>query len=166
MNNVLLQLDRLVHALSRWFNLVAGAAVVGMLGLVVTDIIGVKLFKAPIPGAIEIVGYLGIIVVAFAIAHTLVIRGHIQLEFFTMRLPPRIQAGVLAVVNLLNLALFAIIAWQSYEFAAVLRATGEVSMTQRIPFYPFVYAIALCCVMVCLVMLTDVIKQIRKAVQS
>jgi len=139
---------------------------VAMFGLIVADIIGIKFFKHPIPGAIEMVGVLGVVVTAFAIAFTQVRRGHIQVEFFVMRLPKRAQAGVTALVSLLGIALFGLLAWQSYDFGRTLQVTGEVSMTQRIPFYPFVYAIAFCCLPICLLLVVDFLKSVTKAVKK
>jgi len=152
--------------LSHWFNWVAGAAVVAMLVLVVADIIGIKFFKYPIPGGIEMVSFLAVVVTAFAIAFTQMHHGHIQVEFFVMRMPTRIKAGVIALVSLLGTVLFALLAWQSYKFGYTLQVTGEVSMTQRIPFYPFVYAIAFCCIPICLLLLVDFLKSVMKVVQQ
>ena len=137
-----------------------------MVSLVVADIIGIKFFKWPIPGAIEMVGFLGVVVTAFAIAYTQVLRGHIQVEFFVMHLPRRVQASVAAFVSLLGMVLFVLLAWRSYDFACVLQSTGEVSMTQRMPFYPFVQAIAFCCIPVCLVLLVEFLKSVTKAVKK
>jgi len=139
---------------------------VAMLSLIVADIIGIKLFNWPIPGGIEIVAFLGVVVTAFAIAYTQVLRGHIQVEFVVMRLPKRVQAVIRAFVCLLGLVLFALLAWRSYDFGRVLQVTGEVSMTQRIPFYPFVYTIAFCCIPVCLVLLVEFLRSVTKAVKK
>jgi len=158
--------EKLANSFSRWLNWVAGAGVIAMLGLTVADIIGVKLFKYPIPGAIEIVGFLGVVVIAFAIAYTQVLRGHIQVEFFIMLLPKRVQGGIAAFVSLLGVVLFALLAGQSYDFGHALQASGEVSMTQRIPFYPFVYAIAFCCLPICLVLLGEFLKSVIKMVKK
>jgi len=160
------RLERFTKSLSNWFSWVAGAGLVVMISLIVADIIGIKFFNWPIPGAIEMVGFLGVVVTAFAIAYTQVLRGHIQVEFFVMRLPKRLQASIIALVSLLGVALFALLAWRSYDFARVLQSTGEVSMTQRIPFYPFVDAIAFCCLPVCLVLLAEFLKSVTKAVQK
>ena len=157
---------KFANIFSRWLNWGAGIGLVIMLGLTVADIIGIKLFKHPIPGAIELVAFLGIVVTAFAIAYTQVLRGHIQVEFFVMRLPGRLQAGITAFVSLLGIALFGLLAWQSFDFGRVLQTTGEVSMTQRIPFYPFVYAIAFCCLPVCLVLLAEFLNSLVKMVKK
>lgn len=137
-----------------------------MLAMTVADIIGIKLFKAPVPGAIEIVGFLSVVVTAFAIAYAYVLRGHIRVEFFVARLPERLRAAIFAFVALLGMALFVLLAWQSCAYGRVLQRTGEVSMTQRIPFYPFVYAIAFCCIPIFLLLLLEFLQSVMKAVRK
>ena len=159
-------LERFTNSFSKWLNWVAGVGLVGMLGLIIADIIGNKFFKNPIPGAIEIVAFLGVVVTAFAIAYTQILRGHIRVEFIVMRLPVRVQAIIASFVLLLGIVLFAMLAWRSYEFGRVLQATGEVSMTQGIPFYPFVHALGFCCIPVCLVLLVELLKSVVKAVKK
>jgi TRAP-type C4-dicarboxylate transport system permease small subunit len=135
-----------------------------MLALTVADVIGIKVFKSPIPGAIEIVAFLGIIITAFSLAYTQHQKAHIQVEFFVMRLPPRWRAGVAAFTSLLGLVLFALLCWQSFEYGTSLLAAGEKSMTSRIPVYPFAFLIGFCCIPVCLVLLVEILKSMRKAV--
>ncbi|HEY98609.1 MAG TPA: TRAP transporter small permease [Dehalococcoidia bacterium] len=165
MRDILDRLERFTNLISKWLNWVAGIGLVGMLALIVADVIGIKLFKNPIPGAIETVAFLGVVITAFAIAYTHVVRGHIQVEFFVMRLPERIKAIIASFVFLLGIILFAVLAWRSYEYGMVLQRTGEVSMTQGIPFYPFVHAVAFSCIPVCLVLLVELIKSVLKAVK-
>jgi len=160
------RLEKFANSLSNWLNWVAGVGLVGMLSLSMADIIGIKLFNWPIPGGIEIVAFLGVVVTGFAIAYTQVLRGHIKVEFVTMRLPERVQGGVAALVSLFGLVLFGVLAWRSYDFGRVLQLTGEVSMTQRIPYYPFVYGIAFCCIPVCLLLLVEFLKSVAKAVKK
>ena len=109
--------------------------------LLVADIIGVR-FKTPVPGAIEIVAFLGVVITAFGMAYTQAEHGNIQVEFFVTRLPKRIRAILGVFTSLLGITLFALLAWQSVRYGINLQQRGEVSMTSRIPFYPFVYAIA------------------------
>jgi len=166
MQNAIERIERFTNALSKWLNWVAGIGLVGMLGLIVADVIGIKIFNNPIPGAIEIVAFLGVVVTAFAIAYTHIVRGHIKVEFLIIRLPARVQAILGSFVFFLGIILFALLAWRSYEYGHVLQVTGEVSMTQGIPFYPFVYALAFCCIPVCLVLLVELIKSVLKAVKK
>jgi TRAP-type C4-dicarboxylate transport system permease small subunit len=160
------RLEKVAYILSKWFSWVGGIGLVVMLGLIIADVIGIKIFKNPVPGAIEIVAFLGVVVTAFAIGYTYILRGHIQVEFFVIRLPTRVQNIIASFISLLGIALFVLLAWRSYEYGRVLQNTGEVSMTQGIPFYPFVYAIALCCIPVCLVLLVEFLKSVSKAVNK
>lgn len=157
------KLERLALSLSTWLNWVAGAALVAMLCLVVADIIGARLFKWPIPGGIEMVGFLGVILVVFSIAQTQVVRGHIDVEILVTRFSERAQKAIACVVYSFGMLLFALIGWMSYDFGRGLQATGEVSMTQEIPFYPFVYCITFACVSVLLVLLVQLIREVTRA---
>lgn len=165
MQDTIERIEKFTNALSKWLNWVAGAGLVAMLGLIVADVIGIKIFNNPIPGAIELVAFMGVVVTAFAIAYTHVVRGHIKVEFFIIRLRARTQSIIASVVYLLGIILFILLAWRSYEYGRVLQSTGEVSMTQGIPFYLFVYALAFCCIPVCLVLLVELIKSVLKAVK-
>jgi len=166
------RLEKFANYFSNWLNWVAGIGLVGMLGLAVADIVGIKLGQLgvplfrPIPGGIEVVAFLGVVVTGFAIAYTQVLRGHIQVEFVVAHLPGRVQGAIAAFVCLLGLALFVILAWQSVEYGLSLQAVGTVSMTQRIPFYPFVYAIAFCCIPISLLLVIEFLRSVAKAVSK
>lgn len=163
MRNAIDQLEKLSGCFSRWLNWVAGFGLVAMLALVVIDVIGIKLFSQPVPGAIEIVGFLGIVITGFAIAYTQLLKRHIQVEFMVTHLPRKLQTIIGSLVYILGILLFAVLAWRSFDFGNTLRTTGEVSMTQGMPFYPFAYALAFCCIPVCLVLLTELLRLFVKS---
>jgi TRAP-type C4-dicarboxylate transport system permease small subunit len=152
--------EKIVNTASYWLNWVAGVGLVAMLALITADIIGNKVFKSPVPGAIEFVGFLGVIVIGCAIAHTQVMNGHIEVEFLVRRLSRKAQNIVICIMSILGIALFVVLAWRSVDYGIKLKASGEVSMTQEIPFYPFVHVIALCCVLVALVLVVQLLKNI------
>lgn len=154
--------ERLINTLSNWLNWVAGIALVGMLVLILADVIGSKLFSWPLPGGFEVVSFLGVIVIAFAIAQTQIVRGHIEVEFLVTRLPGIAQRVIGGIIYLASMILFAFVAWTSYEFGRTLQISGEVSMTERIPFYPLVYGTAFCSVVVSLVLLVQGIRAVTK----
>jgi TRAP-type C4-dicarboxylate transport system permease small subunit len=158
--------EKWAKLLSRWIVWAGGAGVLIMLALTIVDIIGIKIFSNPVPGGIEIVGFLGVIITAFGMAYTQAEHGNIQVEFFVMRLPKRIRAACLAAMSFLGVILFVLLAWQSVKYGISLQQSGEVSMTSRIPFYPFVYAIAFCCIPVCFILLVQMMKNIMKVVNK
>ena len=154
------QFEIIVKRVSYYLNWISGVGLIAMAILAVADIIGNKAFKHPLPGGIEIVGFLGVIVAAFAIAHTQVLRGHIEVEFIIERFPKKLQK----YINIFNcvclVVLWAIIGWRSFDFALILINTGEVSMTERIPFYPFVLLTVLCYILTFFVFIMQLIKEI------
>jgi len=162
MSGKIASFEKIANTFSNWLNRIAGVAMVAMLALIVADIIAAKVFKWPIPGGIEMVSFLGVIVIAFAIAHTQVLRGHIEVEFLTMRLSQKAQKVIAIIVYLLSMALFVLLAWKSFDYGHSLRVSGEVSMTQEIPFYPFVYGIAICSISVFLVLLAQLLRTVTK----
>ncbi len=154
--------ERIINSLSKWLNWVAGIGLVLMLLVIVADIIGAKLFRWPVPGAVDIVGLLGVVVIAFAIAQTQVVHGHIEVEFFVMRIPEKARNAIAGIIYSLGMLLFVLLSWQSYDFGRTLQVSGEVSMTLGIPLYPFVYGIAFSCIVVFLVLLLQYLKDILK----
>jgi len=122
--------------------------------LTCADVI-LRLFRRPILGTYEIVGFLGAAVAAFAMAHTTIHRGHVAVEVLVSRLPVRVQVIIYLVTHLLGVVLFALIGYECVRFGNDLRLTGEVSLTLQIPFFPVLYAISFSSLVVCLVLLVD-----------
>jgi TRAP-type C4-dicarboxylate transport system permease small subunit len=156
--NAFNKFEKYVVLLSKWFNVVAGIALVGMLVLVTADIIANKAFKSPIPGGIEFVSFMAVVAIAFAIAQTQLTRGHIEVEFIAARLPLLPQKVIGTVVNIFVMVLFGLLSWRSFIYGTEILEIGEVSMTRGIPFYPFIYAIGICSIVVFLVALLQLLK--------
>ena len=150
--------EKFVIQLSKWFNVVAGIAMVSMLVLVTADIIANKAFKSPIPGGIEFVSFLAVAAIAFAIAQTQLVRGHIEVEFIAARLPSLAQKIIGTLVNIFLIVLFFLLAWRSFIYGNEIRLVGEVSMTRGIPFYPFIYAIGACSIVALLVVILQLLQ--------
>ena len=127
--------------ISTLFNVLAGVAVVGMMLLTCADVL-LRLLRHPIPGTYELVGFLGTVIISFALALTSLEKGHIAVEILVERFPARVQSGIEAVTSLIGAALFALLAWQSLIYGADMRQSGEVSVTLTMPIYPFIWGIA------------------------
>jgi len=134
--------------------------------LLATSNILLRKFGKPIYGAYDYVCFLSTIVVAFAIANCAVRRGHTQVELLVARFSPRAQGIVDSIMGVLSLGIFSLITWQSIALANDMRRAGELSMTSLEPFYPYIYAIAFGCALLCLVILVDLMKSVVKAVKG
>jgi TRAP-type C4-dicarboxylate transport system permease small subunit len=150
---------RLIERLSWIFNQVAIWSLLGMTVLTCADVIG-RLFRRPIIGTYEIVGFLGAAVAAFAVARTTLERGHVAVEVVVAKLSSRTQKVIYVITQILSIFLFVVLAWESVRYGNDLRTSGEVSMTLQIPFFTVVYGIAFSAGLVCLVLVADTLRVI------
>jgi TRAP-type C4-dicarboxylate transport system permease small subunit len=132
-----------LHALIRVLTWVAGGALGMMIVFVVINVLTRFLFKKPLPGSIEIIELVAVVIVFFSVAYTEARRGHIYVELVVSQLPRRTQAILASIMYFLAAAFFAAMGWRggvlawSYLFP-VIRDTYVLS----IPFAPFMFVIA------------------------
>lgn len=137
-----------------------------MMIVTTVDVIGTKLFLLPLPGSQDIMMYAQLIAMSFAIGSGLLLGRHIQVEFFMPLFPVTIQKLSEVVINLLGLALFALIAWRLFVYGIHLLEATEVSPTIQMPLFPFAIAAALACVPVSLIYLLSLITSIIKVFRN
>jgi len=154
--------NRLVSGGFEWIGVVG---LVFMMVVTCIDVMGAKLFLWPVPGGVDITTLSQIVAIAFAVAFTQIIGRHVRVEFFVGRLPLRAQWVIDIFVSLLTLALFVLIIWRSYVLGQSLQTTRQVSLSARIPLYPFAYGIALAGIPVCLVFFVEFLNSLTKAVK-
>lgn len=158
------RLDKVITVLCKVFDLVARFGVFFMMLLVVADII-IRKPLWPIPGLYDYVSLIGAAIIALAIPYSAVQKGHVQVELFVSRLGLRWQGLIDAMTGVMSLIFFGFTAWQAFVFGSEVRRSGEVSMSAHLKFYPYLYLISIMCVFLCLVILIDIIKSIRKSVR-
>lgn len=147
---------RFVQALSRWLNKVSAWGLVGMTGLTCADVV-LRAFRKPIVGTYELVSLLGAVVIAFALAETTLRRGHVAVEALVKHFPAMLQGLIYLVTHVLSLVLFLLIAYECWTYAGDPKRSGEVSLTLKLPFYPVMYGISVCALVVCLVLIGDML---------
>jgi TRAP-type C4-dicarboxylate transport system permease small subunit len=146
-----------VRGTSRLLHFLAGVALVSIVTLTTADVV-LRAFKRPILGTYEIVAFTGGLVILFALPLSSWIRSHIYVDFFILKFPRRVQNVFHVATRCMGFFLFFLFGWNVLKYAADLQRTGEVSVTLKLPFYPIVYAMGICCFVQCLVLLCDLIK--------
>ncbi|HBF43494.1 MAG TPA: hypothetical protein DDW42_07690 [Desulfobacteraceae bacterium] len=154
-------LEKVGNKLAKWLYWVAGTAIVAMMFLTCGDVV-LRFFRRPIPGTYELVCFFGAVAVAFAMAHTTVKKGHVAVSLIIRLLPKRTRGFIEGITTLLGLIFFALLAWQSLLYGNDLHTSGEVSLTLQLPFYPFVWGVGFSAAAVCLVLLSDLFKNLIK----
>jgi TRAP-type C4-dicarboxylate transport system permease small subunit len=160
------RIDKFTRSSSRYLEYIGVIGILLMFLANLVDVIGAKLFLWPIPGANEVISFSQILAIAPAIAFTLLLDRHIRVEFIIMRLPRRIREAICGFSSFLGLVTFALILWQSYLYGGSLQKAGEIGSTSHIPFYPFAYLIAFCCIPVCLAFLVEGFKSLSEALKN
>lgn len=158
--------DKFNRLISGWFEWIGVAALLMIMFITCIDVIGAKLFRTPIPGAIDIVMLSQVVAISFATAFALILGRHVCVEFFTVMLPKRAGSVIDGIVSLLGLALFIIIVWRLWVYGYSFQMGGEESATVRIPLSPFAYGAALAGVPVCLVFLWRLFSAIERMVKK
>ena len=160
------KLDKFNRLISGWFEWIALAGFLMMMFITCVDVIGAKLFRAPILGAIDIVMLSQVVAISFATASALILGRHVCVEFFMVMLPKRAEAIIDSIICLLGLGLFILIVWRLFVYGYSFQIGGEESATARIPLYPFAYGVALSGIPVCLVFLSRFFKAMERMVKK
>jgi TRAP-type C4-dicarboxylate transport system permease small subunit len=150
-------IKRLFSKLHQLLLIGAGVFLVAMIVLTCANI-GLRLVWEPIRGTFELMGFFGALATAFALGYTQLKQGHIAVDVLINTFSPRTRK-ILAAVNAIVCCLFfALVAWQLSLKALVLRATGEVTETLRIAYYPFTLGVAVGTAMLAVVFSVDLYK--------
>jgi len=154
-------LEKIFHQLARELDRVAQWATVLLMALVVTNIV-LRFTWRPLLGTYEFVSFLGAVIISFALAYCAVQGGHIAVTLVVDRLPPRTQAIIDIIIGVTSITFFGLTVWQITLYATDMVLSGQVSLTTKTPFYPFVYGVALGFLALCLVLLVDLFKSIAR----
>lgn len=127
--------------------------------LTVGDVIGRAFFNTPIPGAFELSEYMLSVLVLLGAAYTQQVKGHVGVDFLTIRFSPKTQAVLQAVTTIASLFVITILVWQGYLEG--LRETA-VSDQLRVPQWPFKLLVAAGGLLLWLELLLDLVASLRK----
>lgn len=152
------QFTDLVKKISIGLDKLAGICIAAVMVLVVLNIIMRTVFKHPIMGTYELVGFLTALGVGFALARCALQDGHIAVGLFIERLPFKIQALTGILVNVAAVCFWGMATCFLVKYAREMAAKGLVSSTAEIPVAPFIYLIALGLFGLCLVLLFNVLR--------
>ena len=147
----------ILRIISKLLNFIAGVAVTFMMFLTVADVL-LRASGHPIIGTFEIVSLLLALVIGFGIPQVSLDRGHVYMDFLVEKLSKRGRRVLTTFTRVLCLILFACIGYKLFSVGARFHASGEVSPTIMLPFYPVAYGVAVCCLLECCVFISDIVR--------
>jgi TRAP-type transport system small permease protein len=147
-----------------------GTVILGIITLYITaDVIGRYILKKPIYGSDEMAGLLFLVVAACAFGYTQKVGRHIRIEMFHNILPKTGKFALDIFNYLVSFGISAIISWQMFaaaqRFILHLNASSAISEQLHLPFVPFVIILGVGFGLFALVILSNIIVTITKAVK-
>ncbi|WP_300455401.1 TRAP transporter small permease [Desulfobacula sp.] len=133
--------SKMLDKFSGLLKIIGATGLTIMMLLTVVDVVG-RLFKQPIFGSVELIGFLATIVVATALPYTYKVDGHVGVEILVRLLSKKTQLVIDIFTRTLSLGLFCLVTWQMFLYAKDIHETGEVSMNLEFPIYYIVYLLA------------------------
>jgi len=132
-----------VHALVRVLTWIASGALSILILFVVANVLSRFLFKKPLPGTIEVIELVAVVIVFFSVAYTETKRAHIYVELVVSKLRRRTQAVLASMMYFLAAIFFAVMAWRSSVLAwSYLFPTTRETYVLSIPIAPFLFVVA------------------------
>lgn len=153
-----------IEKLSTQMDKVAGFCVMGVMVLVVSNILLRKIFKQPILGTYELVGYITALAVSLSLANCAFQKGHIALDYIVNKFPDKVRNSTNLALNFISLCFWSLSTWHLAKYAHILFSNGVVSPTAQMPVYPIVLLIGLGLVGLSLVILIRFIESVLTSV--
>lgn len=141
--------------------LIGGVAVLSLMSLASINVC-LRIIQMPYRGTYELVAFLGAIVTAFALGDTQRRKSHIVVDILSDRYPSWLKTIVDRIGYIVSMIFFLIISWVIFRWGGQIAASGEVSETLKIIYYPFVYLVALGFVTLSITLLIDLINTFGK----
>ncbi len=145
-------LSRVVGPVSSILYWVSCAAIVGIVGLTVVDVV-LRRLGHPLDFAFEIVVFLAAIVIGFSLPRTSLEKAHVVMEFLTCKLSAKWALVMFVVTRLIGIGMFAILGGSIILYGGRLKEAGQSSAILKIPEYPIAYAVAVTCLVECFVLI-------------
>ncbi len=126
--------EKTIRALVWLLAAFSGFCLLSLIAVTCVDIV-LRRFALALPGAIDLAQVLGCLCVAAALPYTTAVKGHIAVEFFFRHFPRPWRIGFDTCTRLLGIALFAVLAWQSFAHGKELKQNNSMTMTLNIPWF-------------------------------
>jgi TRAP-type C4-dicarboxylate transport system permease small subunit len=150
--------EKVMEVWSNWFNWIALIALMAMVGVVAIDIVGAKIFNAPLSGAVELVSFFGVAIASFSAARTYNVGRHIRVNFIVSRFSVKVQNLLACTVSMVSIVLFSVIIWRTLIYGKDIQDAGEVSLTLNFPYTPFIYGLAVALIPLLLLLVGEFIR--------
>jgi tripartite ATP-independent transporter DctM subunit len=157
--------DRYASPLTIRMNLIGSGILFAMMVAITVSVIMRYAFQSPLKGVFESVGVALACIVFLGVAHTALENRHINIDIFSNRLPPRPLAALNMFIYLLSTGIFAVMAWQNIRYGLIAQKANTLVSTINVNVSIFMFLIAFCLIMLCLVLIRHFLESLLEAVR-
>ena len=155
-------LEKVNVFLNKILMVLGSVAVLLLMAIATTNaFLRVPFIKSTWRGAYETVGFLGAIVIAFALGYTQKRKDHIVVDILTEKFPKKVNRVLDGINYFITTIFFAIVSWQVFVWGVKISKSGEVSETLKIVFHPFVYSVSFGFAVFSLTLIIDFLKNFK-----
>ena len=157
---------RVIDAISRVMGFTATGIMIPMMVLTVVDVFLRFVFNSPITGVSELTTLM-MVCLPLAIAWAAVQKRHVSVNLVMSRFPPRVQAIVGSVTFLIGLGTVVFLVWKGFVVTLFeIEHRYYASLLLPLPVFPFHWVLLLGLAMLCVVLVTLLIKEIKGAIKT
>ena len=148
---------KLTLKISRYMAVIAAIVLGIMMVLTVADVCGRYFFLKPIEGTFELIGIMLVIAGCLGLGFCQLNQGNIRITIIADSLPPRGQAIVYLISYTIGAVISGMICWRGLLRAwdYIFKTLGGVTVTLKLPFWPFMFLLALGFGWLCFILLID-----------
>ncbi len=149
-----------IRALSYWACAAGMFLIIPLMLMTTSDVISRSFFNKPIAGSFELSEYMLAVIILLAAAYTQQVKGHVWVDFFTVKFSQRTQNVFRVITDLASLFIITILVVMGYVQADEERAVSDML---RIPQWPFKMLVCVGGVLLWLELLIDLCESVAKA---
>jgi len=133
----------IVCTVSRVLNYGGAGFLFTLMLLVMVHVIGRYILGLPVPGSVELIEFLMVLIVFLGFAECAVQRGNVSVDLLVDQLPKQAQVLIDTFTCFFSIAIVSLITWQSAVQVKMLWQSGHVSGVLHIPHWPFAIVMVL-----------------------
>jgi TRAP-type C4-dicarboxylate transport system permease small subunit len=141
---------------------IAGSVLACMIILTLFDVI-LRNFGHPITGSMEFIQYGGCIVFGFSIPYGTMLGAQVIVDIVTEKLSPGKKRTIEVITRCIGIIVFLFIAYNFVVYGIDVKQTGERTASFKIPYYPFIFALAFSFLAQSFTIFCDLIKKVKGA---
>jgi TRAP-type C4-dicarboxylate transport system permease small subunit len=156
------QMDKGLSKVTKWAQMVGLVFLALLMFLTAVDVFLRYVFNRPILGSMELTQAFMVISISFSIGYTAIVKEHVIVDLFVLRLPPRGRDIASCITTFISFVLFALIAWRSVNQILISYKARTISSAIHLPEWVFVAFVLVGFIILALVTLLQFLQYLGK----